>query len=159
MVATIVASACSATDGAAGEDAGPPPEVARPYDENADASAEIARALERARSDGKRVLVLFGGNWCKWCRRLEHTLRNEPRVRDAIAAGFHVVHVDTGARRSGRNAAINERYGNPMQHGLPVLVVLRPDGQLHTTQETGALERGDRHDPERVLAFLARARR
>ncbi|MCC6271449.1 MAG: thioredoxin family protein [Microbacteriaceae bacterium] len=135
-----------------------PPEIARPYDEQADANADIARAVEQARAEDKRVLLVFGGNWCPWCRRLEHTFRNEPRVRDALAAGFRVVHIDTGARRSGRNAAINERYGNPMQNGLPVLVVLGPDGQARMTQETGALENGDRHDPERVLAFLSRAR-
>lgn len=136
-----------------------PPEVARPYDEQADANADIAAALAQARTEGKRVLLVFGGNWCPWCRRLEHTFRHEPRVRAALDEGFRIVHIDTGARRSGRNAPINERFGNPMRHGLPVLVVLGADGQPVATQETGALETGNRHDPERVLAFLARTRR
>lgn len=161
MAVTLMSSACGPASEAsdAGPAEPPAPEVARPYDESADANADIARALASASAEGKRVIVVFGGNWCPWCRRLEHTFRNEPRVRDALAAGFHVVHVDTGARRSGRNAAINERYGNPMRNGLPVLVVLNADGTVHLTQETGALEQGNHHDPAKVLAFLDRARR
>lgn len=139
--------------------AGPPPEVERPYDEGADASSAIDAAIARAGAEDKRVLLMFGGNWCIWCRRLEWVLRNEPRVAAAIAEGWLVVHVDTGARGAGANAAIASRYGDPQQHGLPVLVVLDGQGRQVHTQETGSLEVGDRHDPERVLAFLTRYRR
>lgn len=66
--------------------------------------------------------------------------------------------MNTGARRSGTHAAINQRYGDPMQHGLPVLVVLDGQGRRVITQETGSLEIGDRHDPAKVLEFLRRAR-
>ncbi|MEM6956723.1 MAG: thioredoxin family protein [Myxococcota bacterium] len=132
---------------------GAPPEVQRPYDENADADAEIRAALERAGED-KRVLLMFGANWCPWCRRLEHVFRNNVDVSAKLRESFEVVHVNTGARGTGVNAAVNERYGNPLQHGLPVLVVLDGRGEVVRMQETGSLESGDRHDPARVLAFL-----
>jgi thiol:disulfide interchange protein len=135
-----------------------PPEVASPYEDDADAAAEIDAAVAAARADGKRVLLVFGGNWCVWCRRLEHVLRNHAEVRTALADGFHVVHVSTGGRRSGHNRALSERYGDPIQHGLPVLVVLDGSGRVVMTQETGSLEEGNRHDPERILQFLRRAR-
>lgn len=138
---------------------GPPPEIARPYDESADADAQIAAAVASARADGKRVLLMFGANWCVWCRRLSWVFENDPQVSAALAAGWHVVKVDTGTRGSGTNRAIIERYGDPVQHGLPCLVVLDGEGTLVHTQETGSLESGDRHDPERVLAFLSRFRR
>ena len=64
------------------------------------------------------------------------------------------MHVDTGGRRSGKHSDINQRYGDPMQHGLPVLVVLDGEGELVTTQETGSLEDGPRHDPAKILEFL-----
>lgn len=135
-----------------------PPEVAHPYDEAADATAMIDDALVVARGDRKSVLLVFGANWCPWCRRLEHTLTHHPEVVAELARNFHVVHVDTGARGTGKNAAVASRYGDPTRLGLPVLVVLTPDGQLKATQETGALEVGDRHDPAALLAFLARVR-
>ena len=137
---------------------GAPPEVLRPYDEAADAATEIDAALALARTDHKNVLLVFGANWCPWCRRLEHTLRFNTTVAAEVARSFHVVHVDTGARGTGKNAAIGTRYGEPTRLGLPVLVVLTPDGSLKTTQDSGALESGDRHDPAAILAFLARVR-
>jgi hypothetical protein len=45
-------------------------------------------------------------------------------------------------------------YGNPTRLGLPVLVVLDADGRQLTTQSTGDLEKGNAHDPAKVLAFL-----
>jgi len=137
-------------------DDGQPLEVERPYDERADAERQLTQALAAARGNGKRVLVVFGANWCVWCRRLEHILKHHPEVSRALSDGFEVVHVDTGARRTGKNAAINERLGDPMRHGLPVVVVLDATGRVLTTQETGSLEDGDHHDPQRVLAFLRR---
>ncbi len=134
----------------------PPPEVESPYEEGVDAQAQIDAAVAQARADGKRVLLVFGANWCVWCRRLEHVLRNETRVAAALRERWHVVHVDTGTRGSGTNRAVIDRYGDPVQHGLPCLVVLDGQGTLVQTQETGSLENGDRHDPERVLAFLQR---
>jgi thiol:disulfide interchange protein len=153
-MARIALLFCLVTNIAAAQDA--PPEVSRPYDEGADAQAQIDAAVVRARRENKHVLLVFGANWCPWCRRLEWVLRNEPNISGAIARGWRVVHVDVGPRRSHRNRAIVERYGNPMQHGLPCLVVLDGQGNLQVVQETSSLENGDRHDPARVLAFLQR---
>ena len=50
--------------------AGDPPaekKEAGPYDPKADAKAAVASALEKARRGGKRVLIVYGGNWCGWC--------------------------------------------------------------------------------------------
>lgn len=136
-------------------DEAPPPEVARPYDDEADAEADIAAAVARAGSG--RVLLVFGANWCVWCRRLEHVLQNDAAVGSALE-GFEVVHVSTGDRRSGHQEELNTRYGNPMENGLPVIVVLDGQGEMVTTQETGSLETGDRHDPAKVVEFLNRVR-
>ena len=34
------------------------------YSESADAHAEIKEALEKATAEHKRVIVVFGANWC-----------------------------------------------------------------------------------------------
>jgi hypothetical protein len=38
--------------------------------------------------------------------------------------------------------------------GYPHLFVLESDGSLVHSQETGALEKGKGHDPDKVMAFL-----
>ncbi|MFK7989797.1 MAG: thioredoxin family protein [Sandaracinaceae bacterium] len=134
--------------------ADPPPEVEAPYDEDADAQADIDAALASAGADNKRVLLMFGANWCPWCRRLEHTFRNAPDVTSELTESYHLIHVDIGARHSDTNRDVARRYGDPLSQGLPCLVVLNADGSVAHVQETGSLEDGDRHDPPRVLAFL-----
>ncbi|MBP6507115.1 MAG: thioredoxin family protein [Opitutaceae bacterium] len=125
------------------------------YDVKADAAALIARALTQAGPEHKNVLLMFGANWCVWCHRLHHTLTTDATVKATLARDFVVVMVDVNTRNGEkRNAAVNEQYGNPIQHGLPVLVVLEAGGHPLTTQETGALEEGAGHSPEKILAFL-----
>jgi thiol:disulfide interchange protein len=126
------------------------------YDIQADGTAQITAALAKAKAEHKNVLVKLGANWCIWCRRLSHTLETEPTVSKALNDNFVLVLVDVNHRNGkSRNDAVNDRYGNPMAQGLPVLVVLDADGKQLTTQETGALEDGkSAHDPAKVTAFL-----
>lgn len=126
------------------------------YDVHADGSAQIAAALDRAAAEHKRVIVDLGANWCIWCRRLHDTFENDPAVARALGRGFIVVMVDVNTRRGAkRNADVNARYGNPIEHGIPVLVVLDADGRQLTTKDTGELEEGHGHSPAKVAAFLA----
>src|SRR5262249_378924 len=46
------------------------------YSENVDAKAEIAEALGTARKTHKRVILVFGGNWCYDCHVLDTAFRS-----------------------------------------------------------------------------------
>jgi thiol:disulfide interchange protein len=125
------------------------------YDTKADGKAQVAAALARAAASHKRVLVMFGANWCVWCHRLHATFAGDARVASALKAGYEVVLIDVNTRHGDkRNADVDARYGHPTKEGLPVLVVLDAAGKQLTTQETGALEEGAGHSPAKVVAFL-----
>ena len=126
------------------------------YDRAADGTAQIAVALTQAKAEHKHVLVKLGANWCVWCHRLHHTLHTDAAVAKTLKDNYVLVLVDVNHRDGRqRNAAVNDKYGNPMAQGLPVLVVLDADGHPLKTQETGALEDGkSAHDPVKVIAFL-----
>ena len=128
------------------------------YDPKSDGNAQITAALATAKAEHKNVLLMFGANWCIWCRRLDHTLATDAALAAALRKNYVLVLIDSNWRHgSKRNHDINLCYGNPLKEGLPVLVVLDPEGKQLTTQETGALEDGkDAHDPAKVGAFLAR---
>lgn len=121
------------------------------YDESADAKKQIAEALTVAKKENKRVLLQFGANWCGWCHKLHRLFASDARIAEYLKNNYVVVLVDVNEKH---NEDINERYGKPTQFGLPVLVVLDAEGKQLTTQDTGKLEQGDHHDPEKVLAFL-----
>ena len=125
-------------------------------DPKPDGFAQIETALQQAKAKNKRVLLKFGANWCSWCRALNGLMHDDAGVKADLARDYVVVLVDVNTRNGvKRNEAVNTKYGNPLQHGLPVLVVLDADGRLLVTQETGVLESGQGHDPVKVLAFLA----
>ena len=67
-----------------------------------------------------------------------------------------VVLVDVNTRSGvNRNADLNAKYGNPIEHGIPMLVVLDSSGRQLTTKDSGDLEEGDSHSPAKITAFLA----
>ena len=61
-------------------------------------------------------------------------------VRQRIQQKFVLVYIDANMRNDRkRNAAVIERYGNPLQHGIPVFVVLDREGTQLTTRESQSL--------------------
>jgi thiol-disulfide isomerase/thioredoxin len=121
------------------------------YDESLDGSKQIADALIIARKDRKRVLLQFGANWCSWCQKLHKLFQTDKRVAKELERNYVIVMIDMN---NGHNKDVNKKYGNPTRFGLPAIVVLDTDGKQLTTQNTGDLEEGDHHSPEKVTAFL-----
>ena len=126
------------------------------YDRNADGNRQIDKAVAKAARDNKRVLLMFGANWCVWCHRLHEVFENNREIARALLYEYELVLIDLDRLEDGRthNEDVDARYGNPRKLGLPALVVLDGAGKQLTTQETGALEEGDHHDPAKVLGFL-----
>lgn len=128
------------------------------YDPQADGFALINAALPPAKTGNKHVLLDFGANWCPWCHLLHQIFTTDDSVRRKLATGYVLVMIDVNKRKgTARNAAVNDKYGNPTREGLPVLVVLDGEGRPLVTQETGAFEEGggvEADDPAKVLAFL-----
>ena len=123
------------------------------YDEAADAKADVAAAVAKAKKEKKRVLVTLGANWCGWCRSLDRTFTKDEKVAAAIAKSYVPLKVDVG--KINKNLDLTASWGADLKKGVPLLVVLDGTGKAVKVQETGALEAGKGHDPEKVLAFLA----
>src|SRR5215813_10703353 len=65
------------------------------YPANADANKEIGDALTVAASNNKRVMLMFGGNWCYDCHVLNQAL-HEGEAGKIFKDHFLLVHVDIG---------------------------------------------------------------
>jgi thiol:disulfide interchange protein len=120
------------------------------FDPARDAAEDVRLAVTEARNSGRRVLLDVGGDWCIWCRRLDTLFtanRELAEYRDA-----HYVVVKVNWSKENKNEGVLSRY--PAVSGYPHLFVLGSDGSLVHSQDTGALENGKGHDPDRVMAFL-----
>jgi thioredoxin-related protein len=78
------------------------------YDVHADGSAQVASAVAAAAGSNKRVIVVFGANWCIWCRRLHGELTKNPAVTKALNE-FVVVEVDVNTRNGVNRNAVSLR--------------------------------------------------
>ena len=125
------------------------------YDPKADGEKQIAEAIERAARDNKRVLVQFGANWCIWCHILHDLFDGDKEIARTLLYEYELVLVDIDKVNNVRhNETVNARYGDPVKHGVPVLVVLDADGKQLTTQTSEPLEEGDHYNRDKVFAFL-----
>lgn len=122
-----------------------------PYDEHADAGAELQRALAAARADGNDVLVVFGANWCPDCRELDKALNGSSHA--LIAGHFQVVKVDVG--RFDRNLELAKQYGNPTRMGIPAVVVLTADNRIVYSSKGGELANARKMGDTGIYDFLS----
>ena len=108
----------------------------KPYDESAIAGEEIIKALKKAKSNNKYILLQMGGNWCPDCRTLGEYF-SRPDIKKWLDERVILVSVDVG--EWDRNLDIVEEYGNPISEGIPALVLLNPDNEVMFSTLAGEL--------------------
>jgi thioredoxin 1 len=121
------------------------------YDASLDANTEIAEAVHKATAEHKRVLLVFGGNWCFDCHVLD-TAFHSPEIAPTLNKSFLVVHVDIG--QMDKNLDVAKKYDIPLERGVPAIAVLDSDGKLLFSQKRGEFEAARSMAPEDILDFL-----
>jgi thiol:disulfide interchange protein len=119
------------------------------YPDNADAKKEISEALDSAVKEHKRVLLVFGANWCFDCFALDYRF-HQPAIQPIVDKNYRVVHVDIGQRD--KNADVAKKYNVDIDKGIPALAVLDSKGRLlhNTTEFDSARSVG----PDVIVNFL-----
>lgn len=138
------ASGTVLNDGAQAQDSGP-------YRKTADAHRDIDSALALARVDHKLVMLEFGGNWCLDCHVLHH-LYADSAVAPYLKTHFHVVTIDV--EEFDWNLDVNQEYGDPIDGGVPAVVVITADRQVVASTRNGALENARNVSSSAILKVL-----
>ena len=123
------------------------------YLADADAKKEIGAALKLAATNHKRVLLVFGGNWCYDCHVLDRAL-HEGAAGKILNESFLLVHVDIG--EADKNLDLAKQYKIPLEKGVPVVAILRGDGKLLYSSGDGEFEAARRMMKKDLVAFLLR---
>jgi thioredoxin 1 len=124
---------------------------AKLYPPASEAREEISHAIAQAAKAHKRVLVIFGADWCYDCHVLDRALQR-PDIAPALKTNYEVVHVDVG--QGDKNQDLMNEYQVPMKRGIPAMAVLSASGQLLYSQKNGEFERARALGPEDLLEFL-----
>lgn len=125
-----------------------------PYDENADAKAEIRRTLAEASRARLPVLLIFGANWCPDCRALDLAM-STGKSAALIARSFKLVRVDIG--NFDRNLDVTASYGNPTRNGIPAAVVVSPTNEVIFATRAGELSNARRMGDKAIYEFFDKA--
>ena len=141
--AAIVVFALAAQSGAA-RDLG--------YDPKADPFEQYHEAIERAEREHKLVLVIAGGDWCRWCHVLERFVSHEADVEQRLHETFVVMKVYVGFDN------YNDLFFSqlPRAVGAPHFWVISPEKEVLASQSTAGFESGKKgYDKAAFLDFIA----
>jgi len=81
-------------------------------------------SFEKARVEGKPILLDIKGSWCHWCHVMEATSYSDPAIVDSLNKKFVPIRVDTDKRPD-----VNRRYN---MGGWPTTAFLDSDGKIIT---------------------------
>ena len=123
------------------------------YDPQADPFEQYHDAIAAAKAEGKLVLVIAGGDWCRWCHVLNKFVKSNDDVRERLDDAFVVMKVYIGDEN------YNEMFFSqlPAARGAPHFWIVSPDKQVLASQSTGAFERDKKgYDKGEFLDFIGR---
>ena len=123
------------------------------YEAKTDARVQIKEALAKAAKEHKRVLVIFGANWCYDCHVLDLALERSD-IAPVLEENYVVVHVDIG--EGDKNQDLMKEYEVPPERGIPAAAVLDSAGKLVFSQKHGEFEKARSLGPEDLLEFLSK---
>ena len=121
------------------------------YPTDADAKQEINDSLKQATVEKKRVMLIFGGNWCYDCHVLDRAL-HEGEAGKIVKESFLLVHVDIG--EGDKNLDLIKLYKIPLDKGVPAVAILDRDGKLLYSSGDGEFEAARKMMKKDLVRFL-----
>ncbi|ADG11861.1 thioredoxin family protein [Caulobacter segnis] len=131
---------------------GLPTPLPYPYNETADAEADLAAAIKKAKAHKKLVLIDLGGNWCGDCRVFAGVIE-QPDVKRWVDKHYEIVAIDVG--RYSKNMQIPARYGVDKLKGVPSFLVVDTKGKLINDGAFFALTDARHMTPQSIVDWLA----
>jgi thioredoxin-related protein len=122
------------------------------YDPALDGMKQIKEAVSKAKSQGKHVLIQYGGNWCSWCIKFDAFCKADTSIMKVINTSF--VPVKLNYSPENKNEVANAYLENPMRFGFPVFIIVDGNGKVLHIQDSALLEEGKGYNLLKVLGFF-----
>lgn len=122
------------------------------YNPSANVKTDIAKALAKAKKEGKHVLIQVGGNWCTWCYRFHNFVEKDTALNRIEKESYVVYHLNYS--KENKNLDALKSLGFPQRFGFPVFVILDANGNRLNTQDSSLLEEGKGYNAEKVKNFF-----
>ena len=121
------------------------------YPAGVDAKQKIEDSLKTAAAENKRVMLIFGGNWCYDCHVLDQAL-HEGEAEKIVKESFLLVHVDIG--EGDKNLDLVKKYEATLGFGVPTVVIIDDKDRVLYSSTKGEFEAARRMMRKDLVAFL-----
>ena len=121
------------------------------YPAGVDAKQKIEASLKTGAAENKRVMLIFGANWCYDCHVLDQAL-HEGEAEKIVKESFLLVHVDIG--EGDKNLDLVKKYETTLGFGVPTVVILDAEGRVIYSSTKGEFEAARQMMKKDLVAFL-----
>lgn len=122
------------------------------YNEGANAKKELSLSLIEAKAKDTYLLLEFGANYCPDCRQLARLFKTR-EIREWLNKHLIVLPIDVGMSHE-KNRDISKKYGDPVESGIPSLVLLDASGVMAFATTNGELAQARNVEKEELLEWL-----
>ena len=119
------------------------------FESNASHKQDVDHALAESARTGRNVLIEYGGDWCKWSKRMESTL-NTPSLSSFISENFVFLRSYVGRDGSWDTSRIDL----PAMSSVPYFSLVASDGTAIANQSTEQFELLWFYKKRNLLEFL-----
>jgi len=122
-----------------------------PYNETADAKAEIKQALTEAAPTRTPIILVFGANWCGDCKMLSKAMTTGASA-PLLAQDFKIVRVNVG--HFDQNVDLAKKYGVPLTKGIPAVAIISSKNEVLYVTKEGELANARKMGDQGVYDFF-----
>ena len=123
--------------------------IPKPTDQQVE--QEYARNLKQIQKNNKKLVLLFGADWCGDCKVLDMHLANST-VFTALKNSFLFQKVDVG--RFDKNILFNNKFQDPIDGGIPAIVIIDKAEKTLVSTNSGYFSNARKMSASEVLKFF-----
>jgi len=128
------------------------PSYSTHYNVKQDAFKDGNAAVKLATSTNRRILIELGGDWCKWCHKMDVFFDNNPDIKQKLHETFVMLKINVSDEND--NAEFLKPFPKPL--GYPHMYVSEFNGSVLWSQDTAEFLKDGNYTRESFLAFFKR---
>jgi thioredoxin-related protein len=122
------------------------------YGKEANAYEDLTKAMEKVKKSNKKILLIAGGYWCKWCVSFDNFLKDNEKVANDFYGSFEVLKVYYGKGMNESAKSLFKQF--PALEGTPHFYLLDKDAKLLESIGTAYLEKGSSYNKSKIVEFI-----
>ena len=128
------------------------PNYSTEYDKKVNPYKSLATAMQKVKDSDKKILLLVGGDWCKWCGTFDNFLEDKEKIAKSFYDSFEVVRVYYGKGINKEAQSLLKQF--PPLEATPHFYILDKNAKLLKSLGSANLERGYGYNKKRVIKFI-----